>query len=429
MASLSPLLLEANLRRQILSNDLKEGERIKPLRKLAREYGVSYVTASRHIRKLCDEGYLDRRHGSGVFVRSRSQFRVALVPGLMVSDAFASLLHLFKETAPSRSMAEVVIEEVPYKGTGPLAADLDRFDAIFLSDYLVTQGFSLDQAPPIDDLVEFEDGEREDYYPALLEFFSTGGRLKMLPLVVSPMVLFVNRAMMEGAGLMDRLAQARSLDDLAAIHEQAAALRAKGTRGVALGLNYKRFALMARALRSKAVETAAPSLGDDKTRAVIRAIKSLYGRMGFAHAPGHSGIEREMFARGETWGVVEIATLLREIRQKAGFAPDILPVPVPETELWCSGIAITLSGMRKPGVRELLRFFKSRHALEIIGREKDFVPARQSVVEKLCAGAPPEERRAMEALHRAVQTGFLAGPKALAFEEVCRTARDVWDLL
>ncbi len=186
---------------------------------------------------------------------------------------------------------------------------------------------------------------------------------------------------------------------------------------------------MARALNSKAVETASPSLADAETRAVIRAMKAFRARMGFVQAPDSALDEREMFVRGEAWGVVEIATMLREWRRRAAFAIDILPVPVPETELWCAGIAITPSGVRKPGVRELLRFFKNRHTLEIIGRERDFVPARRSVVEKLCSTAPAEERRHMEALHRAVQTGFLASPRTLAFEEACRTAIEVWDLL
>jgi len=53
----------------ILSNDLKPGQRLPSVRALARVLHVNANTVSSAYRKLARDGWLDTRHGSGVYVQ------------------------------------------------------------------------------------------------------------------------------------------------------------------------------------------------------------------------------------------------------------------------------------------------------------------------------------------------------------------------
>lgn len=55
----------------ILSRDLKPGERLPSTRDLARRFGIHANTASAAYRELEHEGWLEFRHGSGVYVRAQ----------------------------------------------------------------------------------------------------------------------------------------------------------------------------------------------------------------------------------------------------------------------------------------------------------------------------------------------------------------------
>src|ERR1700734_1362055 len=54
----------------ILSRDLKAGERLPSTRDLSRRFGIHANTASAAYRQLESEGWVELRHGSGVFVRT-----------------------------------------------------------------------------------------------------------------------------------------------------------------------------------------------------------------------------------------------------------------------------------------------------------------------------------------------------------------------
>jgi DNA-binding transcriptional regulator YhcF (GntR family) len=57
----------------ILCRDLKAGERLPSTRELARRFGIHANTASAAYRDLEREGWLEFRHGSGVYVQKRRQ--------------------------------------------------------------------------------------------------------------------------------------------------------------------------------------------------------------------------------------------------------------------------------------------------------------------------------------------------------------------
>ncbi|MFE9242783.1 GntR family transcriptional regulator [Nocardiopsis sp. NPDC006938] len=59
------------LRSAIHDGDLLPGDRLPSERDLAQEYGTARNTAREALRILAEEGLVDRRHGSGVFVRER----------------------------------------------------------------------------------------------------------------------------------------------------------------------------------------------------------------------------------------------------------------------------------------------------------------------------------------------------------------------
>lgn len=64
--------IAAAIRAAILTGELAPGTQLPTGHELARTFGVSRVTAQNAIRTLRDEGYVDSRVGSGVYVRDRA---------------------------------------------------------------------------------------------------------------------------------------------------------------------------------------------------------------------------------------------------------------------------------------------------------------------------------------------------------------------
>jgi GntR family transcriptional regulator len=62
--------LTTQVRLGILSRELRPGERLPSTRELARRFGIHANTASAAYRELEQDGWLEFRHGSGVYVRS-----------------------------------------------------------------------------------------------------------------------------------------------------------------------------------------------------------------------------------------------------------------------------------------------------------------------------------------------------------------------
>lgn len=431
MSSSSARALEESIRNRILDGKLATGDRIAPARQLAEQYGVSYFTVLRRIHKLCEEGYLECQHGSGIFVRSRATVRIGAVTGLHLSNAFMNLLHLYKESTLSPNVANVTIEEFPYNEHETVEAVADRvakFDIVFLSDFVVTHGFPLSRLAPLDRLMDLTEEERQDYYPGMREFFSADGALRLLPLAVSPMVLFYNRSLLRKAGLLEMLREIRSFGDLVPVHQRVRAAAGGSIEGMTFGFDYKRFALLLRALSSQS-PSVPPAFQDPAIRDCLRRLKALLRQMDINRPEPDAQAARERFLRGETWALIDLTSFWREIRRRADFAPDILPLPVAQTELWCSGVAVTPDGSMKRGVRDVLRFFKSRHALEIIGREGGLVPARRSAAEAACATAEADGEESFKFLPAAAASGFLPQASDLGLGRICQSALDAWDLL
>lgn len=63
--------IAANLRQEIRSGELVEGDRLPSTKQLMERYGVAYQTARQAVATLRTEGLVDSKMGSGVFVRRR----------------------------------------------------------------------------------------------------------------------------------------------------------------------------------------------------------------------------------------------------------------------------------------------------------------------------------------------------------------------
>ncbi|RZO30955.1 MAG: GntR family transcriptional regulator, partial [SAR116 cluster bacterium] len=72
--------------RQIEAGLLAEGQRLPPEREMARQHGVAVGTLRKSLARLTEMGHLDRRQGSGNYIRR--------------SDGAASLYSLFRLERP-----------------------------------------------------------------------------------------------------------------------------------------------------------------------------------------------------------------------------------------------------------------------------------------------------------------------------------------
>jgi len=80
----------------ILAGDLPAGQRLPSTRELARRYRVHANTVSAAYRDLEQQGWLEFRHGSGVYVRSQQAER-PLAPSLALDHMIASLFRSARE--------------------------------------------------------------------------------------------------------------------------------------------------------------------------------------------------------------------------------------------------------------------------------------------------------------------------------------------
>lgn len=68
-----------SLRRQILGNQFKPGQRLPPEREMCRQYGASRITVRRALQVLADEMLVLRRQGSGTFVSPTPTRKIPLL--------------------------------------------------------------------------------------------------------------------------------------------------------------------------------------------------------------------------------------------------------------------------------------------------------------------------------------------------------------
>jgi len=89
------------LRMAVLSGELKAGERLPSVRALARRYGIHHNTVSAAYQKLQQAGWVETRHGSGVYVReaqlSKDRGDGQVVGELSVNRMIAALLAAARE--------------------------------------------------------------------------------------------------------------------------------------------------------------------------------------------------------------------------------------------------------------------------------------------------------------------------------------------
>jgi DNA-binding transcriptional regulator YhcF (GntR family) len=87
----------------ILCKDLKAGERLPSTRELARRFGIHANTASAAYRELEREGWLEFRHGSGVYVRA-SRPGAALSPEMAVDQLIGELAAKARKLGASQEL-------------------------------------------------------------------------------------------------------------------------------------------------------------------------------------------------------------------------------------------------------------------------------------------------------------------------------------
>jgi DNA-binding transcriptional regulator YhcF (GntR family) len=93
----------------ILSKELKAGERLPSTRELARRFGIHANTASAAYRDLERDGWLEFRHGSGVYVQA-SRPGVALSPETAVDQLIGELAAKVRKLgAPQAMLRERVL--------------------------------------------------------------------------------------------------------------------------------------------------------------------------------------------------------------------------------------------------------------------------------------------------------------------------------
>ena len=131
------LKLYEELRREITQGDWKTGGRLPSRRQIARERGVSAVTADHSYELLCQEGYIEARPRSGYYVTYRSDggfARPEPYPLSVQPHDPAAQRHAFPFSVLARTMrrvlseyGEALLDKAPNMGCEALRLAISRY--------------------------------------------------------------------------------------------------------------------------------------------------------------------------------------------------------------------------------------------------------------------------------------------------------------
>ncbi|MGW5684621.1 GntR family transcriptional regulator [Nonomuraea sp. NPDC003754] len=139
------LQVVAHIRQQIMSGELREGDRVPTGRQIAEEWGVAIATATKVITTLRSEGLVDAAPGRGTVVRaataSHSSTDRALAvrrtgriypPGEHAKIQSAALVNATDRAADALGIQEGALaicrRRVTYRGDQPVSASVSWFD-------------------------------------------------------------------------------------------------------------------------------------------------------------------------------------------------------------------------------------------------------------------------------------------------------------
>lgn len=179
--------VKESLRNAVMSGAIKSGQRLPPMRSLARRFEVSLATVERAIRELSIEGILERQHGNGTYVSPKGP--TAAMRTLRMSPP--QVLNAFEQERVSRQFHEVCPEaELIFTDDNP---DIIESEAAL-------QPQEVDRLEDIDDLV-CELYGRCGAAGTVFDPLRVNGRLHMLPVTLDHLVTLVNRNLFEKVGV------------------------------------------------------------------------------------------------------------------------------------------------------------------------------------------------------------------------------------
>jgi len=190
--------IKAGLRRAVEIEKLPAGTRLPSIRTLADDHGVSPETAARAVRELRQEGLVDTRPGLGTFVTGRrgSATDAATLRVAWGQPSMGSLCGIFVEEAMERFRA--AHPDVRVEGS---ADGKDADVSVATGSYIQTQAEE-GRALALDEITGFDPAtDTKPLAPEAMELYERSGHVYGLPYYVSPVVVWVSRGMLEGAGV------------------------------------------------------------------------------------------------------------------------------------------------------------------------------------------------------------------------------------
>src|SRR6476659_7183424 len=92
--------LAQRIRGMIQKGDYKRGDRLPPIMEMARRFGVGHPTIREALKKLETMGFVEIRHGSGVYVSRSEEVLVHASPGYSGTVTKKLLLDLIRTRMP-----------------------------------------------------------------------------------------------------------------------------------------------------------------------------------------------------------------------------------------------------------------------------------------------------------------------------------------
>ncbi|MFY4774776.1 extracellular solute-binding protein [Metabacillus sp. RGM 3146] len=401
----------AELKDEILSGRIREGDFLLPENSLSKKYDISRVSIRKGLAELVEEGYIEKIPGKGnkVIIDSLSSvttIKLAWFSSSYELNSVKLILEEFEKVHPYIKVELDILPEAEYVNQLINSMEQEKGPDLFMVSDSQFREFA--EKGKIDHIEPYQSDNltEEKSYRQVFEMFSYQGIIHAVPFIFSPVVICYNKSILEKAGV----SELNEIEDW----EELLYLAKKCTKsaenehlveqyGFCFSSSYHRWPVFMLQNNGKLMTSSRSrfTIADKANIEALRFCTDLIYKHHvspiFTHGSDH--LAEDIFKKQKAGMILTTYYYLNEFRGSS-IKWDILPVPKKErkaTLLIGGGVAINKNSQHKGAAQSLIEFMVSEEAQSIVKRNGCTIPALRKTAENddlLVEGIHPENYNA-----------------------------------
>ncbi|MCD7032964.1 extracellular solute-binding protein [Metabacillus sp. GX 13764] len=384
----------AELKDEILSGRMKEGDFLLPENALSKKYDISRVSIRKGLAELVENGYIEKIPGKGnkvVFSATAhvTEIKLAWFSSSYELESVRKILKAFHKEHPYIRVTFDVLPEAEYvsqishnikQNSGP--------DLFMVSD---SQFREMKEDGSLEHLEAYQSANltEENSYRKVFELFSHQGAAYAVPFIFSPVVICYNKRILRQAGIQE-LSELKNWEELLFAAKKMTKVSEDGTvehYGFCFSSSYHRWPVFVLQNNGKlmASNRSRSAVADPEARAALEFCTDLMYKHRvspiFAHGSDH--LAEDIFKKGKAGMILTTYYYLNEFRDM-DLEWDIMPAPAEERKaalLIGGGLAINKNTPHRGAVQSLVDYMVSEKAQSIVKQNGCTIPVLRKAAE------------------------------------------------